>query len=63
MGIFHFAVWFKNNFAEIYAFIQDLRTHTAVISSSQRRIEIVISWDDDISKKSDKDETKTLPDL
>ncbi len=26
IGIFHLAVWFKNNFTEIYVFIQNLRT-------------------------------------
>ncbi len=36
---------------------------TVVISSSERRIEIVTSSDDDISEKSDNDEIETLPDL
>ncbi len=46
MGIFHLAVCFKNNFAEIYVGIYSrFENPTAVISSSQKLIKKVISWD------------------
>ncbi len=37
MGIFHVAVWFKNNFAEIRVY-SIFENPNVIISSSQRRI-------------------------